>query len=174
MSSAEQQSWRLEKAWADDHINAINDVVRSMAHKIITITPSSFHRDTEEAIDYDIQISSGAMVCRIRRAATCPYRDLTMTTHRPSGARPEVEKVLDGKVRWYLYAWAEAGGFVDWMFVDLAVVRANNLIENAMEKGREVRVKDGSRFTYIHFPELDHAGAIVAAEIMPRAARRAG
>lgn len=173
MTSAHQTSWKLEKAWADGHIKAINEVVRSVAAKIITITPSSFQRDTEEAIDYDIQISSGTMACRIRRAATCSYRDLTMTTRRPSGARAEVDKGLAGKVRWYLYAWAEAGGFIDWMFVDLAVVRSKSLIQQAIEDGREVQLQDGNRFAYIRFRDLAKADALVKFQMTSRAGRRA-
>lgn len=160
-----QLSWHHEKEWADGHREAIERVVRAVAHHIVEITPSSFQDDTEHAIDYDISLSAGAMACRIRRDETCPYRDLTMTTSRPSGARCEVDKVLGGTVRWYLYAWAEAGGFVDWMFVDLDVVREARLIERARRARREKRSGDGSRFLYIPFLELARAGAVVASTL---------
>ena len=49
-------------------MDAIEAVVRDVAHHIVSITPSSFHDDAREAIDYDINVSAGTMACRIRRA----------------------------------------------------------------------------------------------------------
>lgn len=163
MRKSGQQSWQLEKEWADGHIDAINDVVRRVAGKIIQISASTFEQDTQDAIDYEIKVASGAMACRIRRAHSCGQRDLTMTSFRPSGASPEMEKILNGAVRWYLYAWAQQGGFVDWMFVDLDVVRKKSLIEKALHRKNEVRLEDGSKFVYLSSTELSRAGAIVAA-----------
>ncbi|HWC14117.1 MAG TPA: hypothetical protein VG929_05935 [Actinomycetota bacterium] len=162
-----QQSWKLEKAWADGHRPAIEEVVRSVAGTIINIQVSSFQEDTSEAIDYDIQVESGAMACRIRRADRVAYRDLTMTSFRPSGAPPEVDKIRKGRVRWYLYAWARQGGFVEWMFVDLDVVRRKGLIEEALKKDSEVVLRDGSRFVHISFDELDREGALIASKRAP-------
>lgn len=155
-----QQSWKLEKAWADGHQAEIDRVVRGVAGHIVSITPSSFQQDVAEAIDYDITVSSGTMSCRIRRNP--PYRDLTMTTSRPSGCLSEAQKIARGSVRWYLYAWADEGRFVDWMFVDLAAVRRSGLIDEAFA-WKWIRRCAGSDFLFIPFQYLHAAGAILDA-----------
>ncbi|HEX2050420.1 MAG TPA: hypothetical protein VHJ34_07290 [Actinomycetota bacterium] len=68
-------------------------------------------------------------------------------------------------MRWYLYAWAKGGGFVDWMFVDLDVVREARLIERARRARREKRLGDGSTFLYIPFLAFARAGAVVASTL---------
>lgn len=162
--AAWQQSWKLEKAWADGHLTEINRVVRDVAGEIVTVTPSSFERDTTEAIDYDIVVAAGEMSCRVRRNR--PERDLTMTTRRPSGVTPEADKIKRGSVRWYLYAWADAGRFVDWMFVDLDVLRREHLIDEALRRN-QTRPCRGSRFLFIPFGDLAHAGAILRSSRNP-------
>lgn len=168
------RDWASEKIWADDHINCINEVVRKVAGRIIEIEAASPQQDMTEAIDYSIRVSSGQLACRIRRAATCDHRDLTMTTSRPSGVRSEVEKVRAGSVRWYLYAWADGGKFVDWMFVDLDVVRREGLIDRAIAWKQVRRASDGSMFVFIRFEELASAGAIVASEFPEKRLRSIG
>lgn len=152
------------KAWADGHMHEIHRVVREVAGRIITVTPSSYDRDVSEAIDYDIVVRSGTMSCRVRRDR--PERDLTMTTSRFSGVKPEADKIAEGTVRWYLYAWARGGRFVDWMFVDLDVVRRRGLIDRAVAD-RRVRPFKGSEFLWIPFEDLDHAGAIAESSRKP-------
>jgi len=102
-------SFEAEKAWADGHLDEVNRVIRKLIGKIIDIIPSDPERDRSEGIDYEIKVASGDIACRIRRAERCSHRDLTVTTARPSGATPEVEKLVQGCARWYLYAWAENG-----------------------------------------------------------------
>lgn len=163
MAQAKQQSWQLDKAWADGHLAEIKRVVGIVVSRIVDVTPSSYGRDTRGAIDYDITITAATMACRIRRAVGCPQRDLTMTTARPSGTTPEAVKIARGDVRWYLYAWAESGRFVDWMFVDLHVVRSKDLIAGA----RRQPTRYGGEFLYIPSGELTEAGALVGASWMP-------
>lgn len=150
-----------QKAWADGHIDEINRVVRKLVGKIVDIVPTDLERDQRDAIDYEIRVASGDIACRIRRAERCRFRDLTMTALRPSGAIPEIQKVLEGRVRWYLYAWAQDGKFVDWMFIDLEVVKAQGLIEEALKTKKFHDSPDGSRFTYIPFEALASAGAVL-------------
>lgn len=153
-----------DKEWADAHLDEIYRVVRDVGGEIVTVTPSSFERDTTEAIDYDIVVAAGHMSCRIRRNRR--ERDLTMTTRRPSGVTPEADKITAGSVRWYLYAWAEAGRFVDWMFVDLDVLRRERLIDQALDR-HQTRCCDGSKFLFIPFGDLARAGAILRSSRNP-------
>jgi hypothetical protein len=166
-----------QKAWADGHINEVNRVVRKVAGKIIDILETDPERDRKEGIDYEVKVASGNIACRIRRAHY-PHRDLTITISKPSGVKPEVDKILNGSVRWYLYAWAAEGRFVEWMFVDLDKVRELRLIEKAIERGRTQTDSEGSRFVCIPFEELEQRDVIVACEIsadgMRRRRRRAG
>lgn len=157
--------FELEKAWADGHIDEINRVIRKLVGRIIDIVPTDLERDQRDAIDYEIKVAAGDVACRIRRADRCRYRDLTMTALRPSGAIPEIQKVLEGRVRWYLYAWAQEGRFVDWMLVDLAVVRSERLIESALKARSFQDLPDGNRFVYISFDTLVRAGAVIEATL---------
>lgn len=161
-------SFEEQKTWADGHIDQINDVVRKLVGKIIDIVPTSPERDRTEAIDYEIKVPTGDIACRIRRAEHCYSRDLTVTTLRPSGAIPEVQKILQGCARWYLYAWAHQGCFLDWMFVDLDVVRREELLEGAIRMKRQRTLDDGSRFLFISFEELHKRGAIVDSTLLGR------
>lgn len=154
-----------QKAWADDHLNEVNRIVRNVAGKIIEIQAADPERDRREGVDYEVKVVSGNVACRIRRADRYPFRDLTLTLSRPSGATPEVDKILSGSVRWYLYAWAAHGRFVHWMFVDLDKVRALRLIEKAIKRGRKQRDAKGSEFLCIPFAELSEHGVIVQSEM---------
>lgn len=160
-------SFQEEKTWASGHLDEINRVVRQLVGKIIDIVPTDLERDQRDAIDYEIKVWSGDVACRIRRAERCPYRDLTMTALRPSGATPEIQKVLEGRVRWYLYAWARDGRFEDWMFIDLQVVRSKGLIENALKRRSFRDLPDGNRFLVLPFEDLADAGAVVDATLVP-------
>lgn len=166
--------WLHDKAWADNHLNCVNEVIRSVAGRIITIEESPLHQDMHEAIDYKVEVASGEVACRIRRAARCHYRDLTMTANRPSGNRSEIEKILQGSVRWYLYAWADAGRFIEWMFVDLDVLREKQLIHSALAKKQKRRGADGSEFIWITAAELEANGAIIQSDLNPESFRQTG
>lgn len=150
-----------QKAWADSHINEVNRVIRQVVGKIIDIRPTDPERDRKYGIDYEVRVVGGNVACRIRRADRCEFRDLTITVRRPSGVTPEVSKILNGSVRWYLYAWAADGRFVDWMFIDLDKVRALRLIENSLERGRTRPDPEGGVFACIPFQELRDRGALV-------------
>ena len=154
-------SFQAEKAWADGHLNEINRVVRKLIGKIIDIVPTDLERDRIEAIDYEIKVPSGDIACRIRRAERCRYRDLTLTALRHSGAISEVQKILQGHAGWYLYAWARDSVFVDWMFVDLDVVRDREVIQNALKRKQYRDLPDGNRFLCIPFGVLHECGAVV-------------
>lgn len=158
-------SFEVEKAWADGHLDEINRVVRKLIGKIIDIVPTDLERDRTEAIDYEIKVPSGDIACRIRRAERCRYRDLTLTALRPSGAISEVQKILQGHAGWYLYAWAQGGVFVDWMFIDLDIVRQRQLIQETLRLRQYRDLPDGNRFIYIPYQALDECGAVVDSTI---------
>lgn len=154
-----------QKAWADNYIPEVNRVVRKIAGKILDIDVADPQRDRLEGIDYEVKVVGGSIACRIRRADRYGFRDLTITVSKPSGITPEVEKIRNGSVRWYLYAWAAEGHFVDWMFVDLDKVRALSLIERSIDRGRKHRDPEGGVFVCIPFSELEKNGAVLAYEM---------
>lgn len=166
-----QSSFAEQKFWADGHINEINRVVRKVVGRIIDIVPADPERDRRDGIDYDIKVPTGTIACRIRRADKYSYRDLTLTSHRASGATPETDKILSGSVRWYLYAWAADGKFVEWMFVDLDKLRSSKLIEAALQEGNELPDGQGSKFIFISSEQLLKAGVVVDHEMKLRRVR---
>lgn len=165
---SDRERFLQQKAWADSHLNEVNRVIRQLVGKIIDIQPTDPGRDRRYGIDYEVKVVGGSVACRIRRADRYNFRDLTITTHRQSGVTPEVTKILDGSVRWYLYAWASQGRFIDWMFVDLDRVRAMRLIEKSIEQGRTFPDPEGGVFTCIPFEELRDSGALVQYQMSQR------
>ena len=133
--------------------------------------PTDPERDRLEGIDYDIKVAAGTIACRIRRAEY-PYRDLTMTSHRVSGARAETDKIGSGSVRWHLYAWATDGRFQEWMFIDLEKLRAGGLVGTAIREGKEKHDASGNIFVYISFERLLEEGIVVDHEMEPERLRR--
>ncbi|HYP25029.1 MAG TPA: hypothetical protein VEV43_15785 [Actinomycetota bacterium] len=154
------------KAWADGHRAEIQKVLRQVAARHLEVDTSSFERDTQDAIDYEVAMRERNVACRVRHVTSCGgLRELTLGTSL-RGSWSEVMKLAKGHVDWYLYAWSDDDRFVDWMVVDVPRVLAEGLIDRAMEDRREVPLPR-SYFVPITVAELARADAIVAASWMP-------
>lgn len=165
-------SYADDRSWADGHIDEINRVVRKVAGKIVSIQASDEVKDRRDGVDYEVAVSGGNVACRIRRADKYTFRDLTLTVSRPSGVRPEIEKLSSASgPAWYLYAWAHAGRFVEWMFVDVGKLRKSGLLARSQDAAYCRRSPDGSAFLFIPVPDLFEAGAILEHDLRPATRR---
>lgn len=160
--------WRTDKEWADTFWPQVEMIVRTQAARIISVTPATDELDRRFATDYTVQVTGGTIACRIRRDGT-RYRELTLRYYRETGATTEWSKIRDGHARWYLYAWAECGVLADWVFIDLDIARANDLL--ARDRGKLCHNGDGSSdFLAYRLKPFAKAGAIVATNVTGLAA----
>lgn len=118
-------AWERDKEWADTFLPEIERVLRSASPYMVTVEIATDDDDQRHATDYVLRVSSGAVACRVRDAARCPWRDLTLRSGRDSGATTELGKILKGWADWYLYAWADGDRFIDWVLVDLGAFRCH-------------------------------------------------
>lgn len=159
-------NYENDRSWADDHIDEINRVVRKVAGKIITIEQSDALRDRRNGVDYEVSVSGGDIACRVRRADRFSFRDFTITTSRPSGVTPEIEKIRTPQgPRWYLYAWAARGRFAEWIFADVAKLVESGLLDRAADEQHLKKCNDGSVFLFIPVADLVAADVLVASDL---------
>jgi len=155
-------SWEDDYMWQLTRRNKVEATIRYVAGDIINIEEANTHKDTKEATDYIVKVSSGDIACRIRREGYWPNPgDFTIRVDRPSGAQTELEKIRNGFARWYLYAWDDelsARYFEYWVFVDLDAVRGAGLLEREYP---EFTNPDGTKFIAIPLSLLELKGAII-------------
>jgi len=152
--------WSNDKSWADRFLPEIKRVVRLMSHKIVRVDIAAIADDERRATDYVVIVEAGNIACRVRKPGVwAKYQELTLRSSRPSGAKTEVAKILEGHGDWYLYGWADSvNTFGAWIFVDLDRLRATELMENR----KEMANWDGSSgFIGIPVGELWLGGCLV-------------
>lgn len=162
--------WQQDKGWADSYLSEIEAIITHVAGKMISLRIASPRQDREQATDYVAIVSEGEIACRLRRSTQ--WRDFTLRLSRPSGAPTEVEKILSGWGRWYLYGWTSGRHIDEWIFVDLDLVRRNHHI---IEGATRMRNHDGSSdFVAIPIHRLAAIEALLYHEWgLPREAPRA-
>lgn len=164
--------YELDRSWSDAYVEEINRVVRKVAGKIITIQQSDSVRDRRDGVDYEVTVSSGDIACRVRRADRFTFRDFTITTTRPSGVTPEIDKLGSRQgPRWYLYAWAADGRFLEWIFVDVPKLVESGLLNSAVDQNQLKKNSDGSEFLFVPVTDLVAAGVLVASDLRPQGRR---
>lgn len=117
-------AWTTDKAWSDRFIPEIKRIV---GEHLIAVPPAEedMLRNTDLlslALPGQVRIA-----CRVRKYA---YLDLypdefTLRCSRPSGARTEIEKLLEGwgDYLFYGFAGADATELAAWLLADLSVFR---------------------------------------------------
>lgn len=118
-------SYQSDRAWSDRFIPAIKRIVGPHL-----LEPSSLKVDTQQAADLVVLTGRNLTIAaRVRRpgyAERYPY-EFTIRAQRDSGARTELQKIVDRWGDWFLYGHAindhdkEIGR---WMIVDLHSFRA--------------------------------------------------
>lgn len=155
-----QANVRKDWTWADGYLPEIRRILADNALSLVNIQIASEEQDLKKATDMVLTISGrGAIAVRVRRPKW-HYRDLTLRAWRRSGVRTELEKISAGSGDFYLYCWASVTGMTipEWMLVDLHMLRASGLLQQAAM----TRNTDGETgFAHIAFKDMARAGCIV-------------
>lgn len=119
-------SYRSDRAWSDRFIPAIKRLVGPHL-----LESSSLKVDTQQAADLTVLTGRNLTIAaRVRSAGyaeSFPFQ-FTLRAHRTSGARTELQKVVDRWGDWFFYGYAindadpEVGR---WMIVDLHSFRSS-------------------------------------------------
>jgi hypothetical protein len=121
--------YTIDRFWADTYMPAIEKLVRSVAHRIISFTIAPEQDDVKKATDYLITVETGTIACRVRRTS-CIQRDFTVRTWRKNSAKTEIAKLKEGNARWYIYAWAKDNRYFEKaILVDLNRLRKSKILE---------------------------------------------
>lgn len=111
--------YESDRQWSDRFIPAMRNIIGPHL-----LEPSSFEVDTKQASDLVVLRARDHMIaCRVRRAGyadSYPF-EFTVRWMRDSGAKTELDKLIDGWGDWMFYAHANASqiAFDRWWLIDL-------------------------------------------------------
>lgn len=148
----ESAAYGRDRQWSDQFIPEIRRIVGPRL-----LVTSTLEQDREQAADLVVLRGKDVTIgCRVRRPG---YADkypgqFTIRSHRDSGARTELQKIVDGWGDWLFYGHAGEGATIPvWMIIDLAAFRAH-LIRDT-HKAQKKRIDwgtnkngDGTSFTW--------------------------
>jgi hypothetical protein len=115
--------WEHDKRWSDAYLGHCKEILGR-----ILICAAPIEEDQEHNTDLIVlRMDSVRVGCRIRRESyyyRYPY-EFTVRTARPSGAKTELAKILEGWGQFFLYAFAKADNnrLLAWTLVDLNAFR---------------------------------------------------
>lgn len=103
-------AYQFDREFADEHEPELRQILERNLIRLVSLRPATENEDRRQATDYVVETSIGELAFRVRRDR-CNFRDITLRyrrrTHR--GAKwtggYEVDKLLGGYCRAYLYAW---------------------------------------------------------------------
>ncbi len=145
-------SYGSDRRWSDAFIPAIKHIVGPLL-----LEESSLEVDTQQAADLVIlNARDKKIAARVRRhgyANSYGY-EFTIRSKRDSGAKTELEKIVDGFGDWLFYGHADENGMdiSRWMVVDLAYWRAALIRRKAPYKKQSNG--DGTHFVAFDVREL--------------------
>jgi hypothetical protein len=121
-------SYRSDRKWSDRFLPAIKGIVGPYL-----LEESSYEVDTQQASDLVVmQAGAVSIACRIRRQGFADRytHEFTVRAMRETGAKTELEKVIDGWADWMFYGHVEDAarpglGFSLWHLIDLRAWRAH-------------------------------------------------
>jgi len=151
-----------DRSFSNKHISQAFGILRSLpAGLFVDFEEAGFEADVKEATDV-MAVANGMyrIAMRFRRPYKT-YRDLTIRSSRPTGAKTELQKIKEGFGDYYFYGWTEGDTIIEWIFVDLYKLRASGLLDKPR---REIPSPDGTHFIAIGHNELEEHGCIIASE----------
>lgn len=117
-------SYEADRQWGDAYLPAVRQIVGP--HMLV---PAPFENDVKEATDLMVlKALDFRIAVRVRRPGYALRfgNQFTIRYDRPTGARTEYEKIMEGFGDWMLYGHASAdqpGELARWMLLDLSVFR---------------------------------------------------
>ena len=116
-------SYAEDRAWSDRYLPIMRQLIGP--HLLM---PSPLEVDAKQAADLIVLRGRDMTIaCRVRRhgyAARYPW-DITIRSKRDSGARTELEKIVEGWADWFFYGHAslDPGALDRWVLLDLSLFR---------------------------------------------------
>lgn len=144
-------AYDIDRQWSDKYIQPMKQIIGPLL-----LEPSPFDVDTKQATDLIVLRARDHMIAaRVRRAGyadSYPY-DFTIRSARDSGAKTELEKIVNGFADWMFYGHAEkdSNGFSRWMVINLHSFRAA-LIRH---QHHPIKYKEKSNGDGTHFIAFD-------------------
>lgn len=149
----------LDWRWSDRYLPKVFEIVGPRL-----LTQASIEVDRNNATDLVLLTARDLKIaCRIRRPVSnlAYLSQFTIRGHRRSGAKSEMDKIIDGWADWMFYGFAAAGAAPDlahWYLIDLTAFRAH-LIRNldTLSWGESENSSDGTSFYWFDvnsFPQL--------------------
>lgn len=116
-------SYANDRLWSDQYLPAVRALVGPLL-----LVPAPLERDANEATDLIVMRARDMTIgVRLRRpgyAGRYPGQ-FTIRSHRTSGAKTELAKIIEGWGDWLFYGHAnEANGISEWVLIDLHHLRA--------------------------------------------------
>jgi hypothetical protein len=103
-------AWEADRDWAAGYEPELRTILaRNLIH-LVSLSPANEQQDTRQATDYIVSTSIGEIAFRVRHER-CNFRDVTFRYRRrrtrdaPWKGGYEVDKLINGHCRAYLYAW---------------------------------------------------------------------
>jgi hypothetical protein len=102
--------WHADRDWAYQYWPEASAILSRFAINALTVELASDQLDRKQATDLVITTSTGPVAWRARRP-DCRHRDLTLRYRRRANPTEpwvsgfEVDKILAGFARYYLYTW---------------------------------------------------------------------
>jgi hypothetical protein len=168
-------SYAERRAWSDRFTPTIKQIVGPY---LLTTTPEEI--DCTQAADLMIFTAHGCMIAA--RVRTPGYigrylYDVTLRSRCESGARTELQKIVDGFADWFFYGHSDDAetGFAAWWLINMKAIRAALIRRPPGFKMGEKRNGDGSCFMHCDlrtFP--DHPPLLIGSSqpLPPRQNRR--
>ena len=150
--------YKLNKGFADTFNEQIKKILHDNAMLLIEINLADEYSDTKQATDLVIKVNRGCVAARVRRNVI-GFRDFTIRSYS-RGYKTELQKLREGFADWYLYAWTDDNTVLEYLMIDMNILRAAGLLDRERE---EITNNDGgaTRFIFIPLPELQAAKCVV-------------
>lgn len=116
------------------------------------LCPASFEQDCREACDLTILRGRDMTIaCRIRRPGYLKFaRQFTIRSERETGAKTELQKIIEGFGDWLFYghATADFSSIVPWMLINLSAFRAHLILNLKTIRRGDQPNGDGTHFRF--------------------------
>lgn len=148
--------------WSDQFMPVIRSIVGPHL-----LEPASLEIDRTRAADLVVLRAKNLMIaCRVRRPVrSAEYlNQFTLRSRRDSGARTELDKIIDGWGDWMFYGFAasDTGAALErWYLIDLHSFRSHLIRNPSQLKTGEQRNGDGTCFRWFDFQSFPQSPAIL-------------
>jgi hypothetical protein len=140
--------YETDRAWSDKWIPKLKELIGPHL-----MSPSSFEADTEQAADLVIlkarDMHIAARVRRFGYYAEFP-NDFTIRSHRESGVKTELRKIVEGWGDWFFYGHEYYDDLWPWWLINLEALRCHFSLEwlNWRYANKPPQIRFGERRNY--------------------------